>query len=318
MAVEIHEIGAEALGDRAATAWADRVVAAAQALAERDATCAPWVAPLLRAVERGQLKLPALSATTQRVVRLIERSEVDLDELAEAVNGDPALAARIMGVANSSYFRGVTAVSNVREALMRMGIREARTLVVVVALRGTMLRSQSLGARAQRLWSHALLSASATQEIAQAVPPWETLGFLAGLLHDLGELVVLADLAESEAYREIDDEPPEQVVSAMIDATHAPLGAMVLASWGFPEALCEAVACHPLPAEASPEARSLAELMQLGDRIAETIEAGWPADVEELPSGFVEEAAALGLDEVDLADVAVEAEASFQALSKLA
>ena len=82
---------------------------------------------------------------------------------------------------------------------MRMGVREARTLVVVVALRSTLLGSPGLGEAAQKMWRHSLLTASATQEIASEIPPWETAGFLAGLLHELGNLVVLAFIVSSSA-----------------------------------------------------------------------------------------------------------------------
>ena len=85
---------------------------------------------------------------------------------------------------------------------MRMGVREARTIVVVVALRSTVLRSPGLGDQARQLWKHSLLAASATQEITAELPPWETSGFLAGLLHDLGNLVVLAFVSELPAWQE--------------------------------------------------------------------------------------------------------------------
>ena len=156
----------------------------------------------MRAILRKRLRLLALSPTTNRVIQLIESPDGDVDSLAPAVSGDPVLATRIMGVANSSYFRGATEVPNVREALMRMGIREARTLVVVVALRSTLLRSPGLGELAQKLWRHSLLSASGTQEIMQEIPPWQNSGFLAGLLHDLGQLVVLAFVAELPAWQD--------------------------------------------------------------------------------------------------------------------
>ena len=84
------------------------------------------------------------------MLRLIDSPDVKLGELAEAVSGDPMLSTRIMGVANSSYFRGASEVLSVRDALVRMGVREARTLVGVVALRSTLLRSPGLGQLAMR------------------------------------------------------------------------------------------------------------------------------------------------------------------------
>ena len=318
MSVDPVEIGDEGLGTHGAEQFADAAIAGARGLVERDPDQERWVTPLVRAIKRKRLRLPSLSPTTHRVVRLIEQADVDLDELAEAVNGDPVLATRIMGVANSSYFRGATEVPNVREALMRMGVREARTLVVVVALRSTLLRSPGLGEKAQELWRHSLLTASATQEITQEIPPWETTGFLAGLLHDLGQLVVLAFVAELPAWQDDGASPSESNVDAILGATHAALGAMVLASWGFPVAFCEAVLCHHAPEGIEGEALCLAQAMDLGHSLARGIAEGLTESADDLDEALLAKGEQLGLDAARLFDIAEEAEANLEALSKLA
>jgi len=314
---DIADTGDEGLGDHSSELYAQSAVAGAHALIRMDPKQERWVNPLVRAILRKRLRLPALSPTTHRVIKLIESPDVDVDSLAQAVSGDPVLATRIMGVANSSYFRGATEVPNVHEALMRMGIREARTLVVVVALRSTLLRAPGLGDLAQKLWRHSLLSASATQEITQEIPPWQNSGFLAGLLHDLGQLVVLAFVAELPAWQDDGSEPSAATVESIIDATHASLGAMVLASWGFPESFCEAIHAHHDPTLAEGDAAILAQAMDLGHQIANQIEAGWPADARELDEDTMKAAAQLGLDVDRLVDIAADAEANLQALSKL-
>lgn len=317
MAFEIDQIGDEGLGSIPNGRFAEMAIESARALADGDAAKARWTVPLIRAIRRRRLRLPSISPTIHRVVKLIESSEVDLDELAAAVNGDPVLATRLMGVANSSYFRGATEVPNVRDALMRMGVREARTIVVVVALRTTVMRSPGLGDRARALWKHSLLTASATQEIVAELPPWENVGFLAGLLHDLGKLVVLAFVSELPAWQEDGAVPSSATIDAISEATHAPLGAMVLASWGFPGPFCEAVLWHHDSAQASGQSASLAIATDLGHRIATQIEETWPDDSSELDPSLVELAEQLGLDADRLADISSEAEASFEALSKL-
>lgn len=317
MTVEVADIADEAFGGELSLGRVEAAVAAARSLIDAEPGEERWVKPLIRAIERKRLRLPSISPTVDRVVRLIESPDVDLDELATAVNGDPVLATRIIGLANSSYFRGASEVPNVREALMRMGIREARTLVVVVALRSTLLRSPGLGDAAQDLWKHSLLTASAVQEITQELPPWETMGFLAGLLHDLGKLVVLAFVAELPAWQDDGAEPSEETVAAMLDATHAPLGALVLASWKFPEALCDAVLAHHDSAAATEESAPLACAMQLGHEIANQIAAGWPEDSADLSASIVALGERLGLDPDRLADIAAEAETNLEALSKL-
>lgn len=317
MQLDVEQISDAALGDGSDVQWVAAAIASAQALIDEDPSLARWVKPLIRAIERERLRMPSLSPTVHRIVQLIESTEVDLDELAQAVSGDPALAARVMGVANSSYFRGATEVPNVREALMRMGIREARTIVVVVALRSTLLRSPGLGDLARTLWKHSLLAASATQEIAQEMPPWEASGFLAGLLHDLGKLVVLAFVAELPAWQDDGDSPNEAAVEAILDATHASLGALVLGSWGFPDGMCHAVLSHHASGQCVESARGLAQAMELGHEIAKQIEAGWPANPEELGSALVSLAEDCGVGADRLVDIAAEAETTFETLSKL-
>lgn len=317
MTLEIEDIEDGGLGAKSNSRFADAAVAGARQLIDEDPDQKCWVSPLIRAIQRKRLRLPALSPTVHRVVKLIESPDVDLDELAAAVSGDPVLATRIISVANSSYFRGATEVPNVRDALMRMGVREARTLVVVVALRSTLLRSPGLKETAHRLWKHSLLAASATQEITQELPPWEATGFLAGLLHDLGQLVVLAFVAELPAWQDDGAEPDATTVQAILEATHEALGAMVLDSWGFPEAFCEAVLAHHDSSQAVGESAPLAGAMELGQRIANQIEIGWPDDGEGLPESLVALGAKWGLDVDRLTDVAGEAEANLEALSKL-
>lgn len=318
MAVGLEELSESGLGARSNERFAEAAIAGARALVRLDPSQERWVAPLIRAIERKRLRLPALSPTVHRVVRLIESMDVELDELAEAIGGDPALATRIMGVANSSYFRGVSAVPNVREALMRMGVREARTIVIVVALRSTVLRSPGLGTLASAIWKHSLLTATATQEITHELPPWETSGFLAGLVHDLGQLVVLAFASELPAWQDDGEAPDSESVAALCNATHAALGALVLASWGFPESFCDAILGHHDPtAVAAGPAHDLARAIALGQSIAHQIEQGWPADPEDLDDWLTGLGAGLGLDRERLADIANESETSFEALDKL-
>ncbi len=317
MATSVDDISDEGLGSVANERYSQAAVQHAEALVEGQPELDRWVKPLVRAIKRKRLRLPSLSPTVDRVVRIIESPEVDLDELADAVSGDPVLATRIMGVANSSYFRGASEVPNVREALMRMGVREARTIVIVVALRTTVLRSPGLGDAATGLWRHSLLAATATQEIATEMPPWETAGFLVGLVHDLGRLVVLAFASELPAWQEDGAAPSEDDVAKIAAATHAALGAMVLASWGFAEAFCEAVLSHHGAASPSGPEGDLARAVELGNRVAHQIESGWPDSPDELDASLRSFAETLGITPERLGDIAIEAEASFEALAKL-
>jgi len=318
MSIGVQDIDESGLGRAGSSArYAEAAIASAQALASADPALARWVDPFVRAVRRKRLRLPTLSPTVHRILKLIESADAHLDELAAAVAHDPALATRIMGVANSSYFRGTSEVCTVRDALMRMGVREARTIVIVVSLRSTVLRSPGLGDLAHGIWKHALLSASACQEISSELPRWETAGFLAGLVHELGQLAVLAFASELPAWQDDGAAPSPAVVASLADATLVGLGAMILESWSFPPAFCEAVFGSRSPDVVEGEAAELARAIELAHRIAATIEHGWPRSADELDPALVASGAELGLDVARLSDIAGEAEANFEALSKL-
>ncbi len=318
MASGAAEIGEDALGKAGKNdRYADAAIAAARALAASDPSYSRWVDPFVRAIKRKRLRLPALSPTVHRILKLIESADAHLDELAKAVGADPALATRIMGVANSSFFRGTSEVGSVRDALMRMGVREARTIVIVVALRSTVLRSPGLGDLAHGIWKHALLSASACQEISAELPRWETSGFLAGLVHELGQLAVLAFASELPAWQDDGAVPSPAVVATLSDATLVSLGAMILESWGFPAPFCEAVFRQRTLDAPDGDAAELAAAIDLAHRIAERLEHGWPRNSEDLDAGLLASGARLGLDADRLTDIAGEAEANFEALNKL-
>lgn len=290
----------------------------ARALAESGEVGEEWVLPLVRAIQNRRLRIPTLSTTVNRVIQVIEAPEVDLEELAAVVSQDPGLSTKIMGVANSSYFRGVTEVESVRDALMRMGMREARTIVIVVALRSVVLRSPGQGSGATPLWRHSLLTAAATQEIASERPPWQAAGFLAGMVHDIGHMVIQAFAAELPAWSDMGDAPDADSVDRMSQALHSALGAHVLATWGFPVPFCEAVLHHhDTSFQLDGGAADLARILDLGNRLALQIEAGWPESPEEVAPELSALGAELGYSPEMLSDLAIEAEASFEALAKL-
>ncbi len=318
MAIGAAEIDENGLGTAGASdRFAAAAIAAARALSQADPSYSRWVDPFARAIQRKRLRLPSLAPTVHRILKLIESPDADLNELAAAIGSDPALATRIMGVANSSFFRGTSEVGSVRDALMRMGVREARTIVIVVALRSTVLRSPGLGDLAHVIWKHALLSASACQEISSELPRWESSGFLAGLVHELGQLAVLAFASELPAWQDDGAVPSPAVVSTLADATMVSLGAMILESWNFPAPFCEAVFGQRTVDQVEGEAAELAAAIDLGHRIAQTIERGWPKSVDELDPALLACGARLGLDGDRLTDIAGEAEANFEALNKL-
>lgn len=321
MATDIDALSHSDTGAVQNTFFEEAVIARARALAAEGKVDGRWVRPLERAIARERLRVPVFPATVSRVIELVEAVNVDLAELADVVSQDPGLAARVIGVANSSYFRGATDVENVRDALMRMGIREARTIIIVVSLRSVVLRSIGQGSDATSLWRHSLLTAAVAQEVSAERPPWEQVGFLAGVLHDLGRLILHAYFADLEAAGKLKEESGEPAAARTMDRMmcdlHASLGAYVLATWGFAEPFCLAVLHHEEASACEGPAGDLALVLEFSNRLAQAIEQGWPEGPEEIAPELIAFAETLGYTPEMLWDLAIDASASFEALAKI-
>ena len=197
-----------------------------------------------RLVDRcGQLY--SLPAVAMRVLELTESPAVDVRAIKECIENDPALTCKVLRVVNSSLFGLSREVTDLNQAIALLGINPLKLLVLgfslpnelFVGINGDMLR---------RYWHHTLIKAVAAREISQTIlgmPGDEA--FIAGLLQDLGALVLLQELGENFARffdaalaRSTDIGETER---ATLEFDHATLSARLLARWKLPRALVTAV-----------------------------------------------------------------------------
>src|SRR5438309_4858112 len=147
-------------------------------------------------VERtGQLySLPAVAA---EVLHLTSEPQIDPRLLRQCIESDPALAARLLRVVNSSLFAPSRHVTDLNQALTLLGIRPLKMLVLGFSLPKELfagLEAEVLG----RYWRQTLIKAVAARELSERL--WQTPGdepFLAGLVQDIGVLALIQQLGPS-------------------------------------------------------------------------------------------------------------------------
>ncbi len=197
--------------------------------------------------------LPALPEAMTRVMRLLDCPEVDAGEIARAIECDPGMTSNLLRLANSAYFGGPRQIGSVREAFVRLGSKRTFHLIVSSVF-APMARRPVAGydLPAYALLRHSLATAIACEELAKALAmPVPDNVFTAGLLHDIGKIVlgtfVQADGAAIQQLAFQERTPFQEAESRVLGIDHAEVGAELLCAWNLPEGIVDAVRWHHDP-----------------------------------------------------------------------
>ena len=187
-------------------------------------------------LQSNRLQLPSLPDVAWRVRRVADNDTSTADDIAQVVNADPAMAAKLVRAANSAVFRGFSETHVLRDVVVRLGLETTRQLVTVFALRELFRTDEPvLRAAMGRLWQHTREVAALSWALARAVPgvnPEEAM--LAGLLHGIGAIPIIQ---YAERYPSLCAD--EKELSAAIEALQGEVGGAILRHWGFSEMICE-------------------------------------------------------------------------------
>jgi|GEM_PF-2698354 len=191
----------------------------------------------------------SLPSAALRMLNLAARSDVEVAELASAINQDAALTAAVLRVASSAA-QGAGEVNTVRDAVVRLGVAESARVAAAVAAK-TLFSPRSkqafmlFGAMFNELNVAAMSAAGGTAYLAMERSTGRSdLAYLGGMLHDVGRslgLSVLATLTLADrAPRELD----QHVLQQVLEDVHVPLGTLAIERWGLPSYLLELCASH--------------------------------------------------------------------------
>ena len=247
--------------------------------------------------------LPALPHIAMRALKLAEREDWSITELENEILLDHALAARLLHLANSPYFGARRRITTVNRALSLIGNRKARSVLMAAAVEGLHEDTRSIF-RDEFLWEHALATAAVSQHFAttfQTCNPDDA--FMAGLLHDIGRLVM--DSRFPDRYRRVVDLVETGDTETFLDAeqevfgfTHTDVGFLVATGWHLPPVIAEVMLFHHEPALASSD-RNLCATVSLANSAC----AKHGVSVEsqpELDLGSLASTQILGMDESQL------------------
>ena len=226
-----------------------------------------------RAMVENVLQLISLPEIYLRLQNTIDDPLHSREQIADVITYDPALSARVLRIANSSYYSFPREIETVVSAVGIIGELDLRNLVLVTTVVGSMSSLDYRGVDIDAFWLHSLRCAIIARLIAQSAGGNNPeILFLAGMLHDLGILVIYqqdSTLAGSIA-RQMEEKHQlrDQAERELLGFDHAEVGALLIEAWGLSTELTELTRCHhqyQLAQDSKPAALMLALANLLAD-----------------------------------------------------
>lgn len=288
-----------------------RIRLQAVGMAERELLTA-----LDRGLKSGGLQLPPMPQVVIRVQRLIDSGTSHLRDLAREVELDPALATKVVGIANSPFYAGLEPAQSARDAIIRIGLIETRNILMAIMLRSRVFRVPGFETLTQETWTHALAASVTARALAAQMGIDPDRAFLGGLVHDVGRAVILSLAGDVQRRSRGQVRPDPLALEQVMEALHPRLGAIVTDSWHLGDEIADAIAHHHDPASAEESVRPFASLLGVAGELAKQLVCA----AEDSPRGDEIAAArieSIGISQEIAGEIIAECREAFEELAKV-
>lgn len=269
-------------------------------------------------VVRAVRDLPSLPVIVMELLETMEQEDASSALLAHKISQDQALTAKILRVANSSFYGMSARVTTVAQALSILGFSTVRALVTAASISGAFVLDANSPFNFSQFWKHAIATAICAKHLAPFSRVAPDSAFITGLLHDIGQLVLATKFAyayaQVTAYRQANDCAVIDAERHILQLDHAMVGAALSEHWRFPLAMQQAVLQHH--AIDSNHAEPLTVVIHIANTITHALDlAGDP--MEALPDTSASAWQSIALDSNTLSRILPLIVAEFGAISPI-
>ncbi|NOZ37879.1 MAG: HDOD domain-containing protein [Gammaproteobacteria bacterium] len=232
----------------------------------------------------GVIRLVSLPEVCLRVNEMMEDPSTSAKELGQVISRDTGLTARLLKIVNSSFYGFPSKIETVSRAVTVIGLRELRGLVLAASAVETFSKIPTEVLNRVHFWRHSVYCGVVAQLVAEEckVLHSERL-FVAGLLHDIGKLIIAHRLPEQMKIikQRVADEQrfDYEIEQQELGFDHADVGGALLREWKMPPTLCDAVYFHHHPSDAT-ESLMDAAMIHLANSITGVAEEGLDVDMD--------------------------------------
>lgn len=262
--------------------------------------------------------LPSLPAVVMELLGSIEQENIDISVLAKKVSYDQALTAKTLRLANSSSYALQVKVATIQQAITFLGFQTTRNLITAAAVTGCFPNGKCPGFNDKAFWRHSIATAVCARSLARRLRFNQDVAFTAGLLHDIGRLVLVT--GHPEAYGEVlawhrrHDGEWLEAERAVLGIDHVDAGVALAEHWNFSDTMRQAIAFHHMPE--TPGAGFLAAIVHVANAVVHALDLAGEED-ELVPALSSIAWDAMGLNEDAYLDLFRETEQQLEEMSAI-
>ncbi len=224
--------------------------------------------------------LPSAPAVMSSAMTLTTNLESKVADVSSVLSSDQSLSAKALKLANSPFYGRKRQVKTLEEAILVLGFDEVRSIIMAVSTQ-KMFASDDTDGPESKLWRHSFGTAVAARQIARWLGhPDEGEIYVAGLLHDIGKLVLLQKM--NERYMDVVTQVEAKAGSfraleqQVLHFNHCDVASILLSKWSFPSDLVQAVTEHHRPPSFRAGATApIAHVVSLANDISKHLEVGF-------------------------------------------
>jgi len=197
---------------------------------------------LVLAIKTKKIDVPILPDATHKVLSLTQDPDSDALQLANILQSEPTLSGHVMSIANSAAYSTASNLVSLQQAITRLGIIEISNIAIAASLNNKFFKAQGYEQHVANIWLHALLTARWSKEVARKQKKNVGAAFLCGLLHSVGNIVILQTIADFRSSQ--DSVMGDYDLDMLFTQYQSDVCAVVAETWALPNIITEAITYH--------------------------------------------------------------------------
>lgn len=192
--------------------------------------------------------LPVPRGQIMQLIQYILVDDVQIDKLTQLISVNPALTAQLLGLVNSSFFGFRQPVKTISDAVVAVGLENLRNLIFCFAVKETLSKNEIPGFEIDRFWEDSIRRGVAAQQLGFLVNGPAEQGFTAGMLQDIGLLILFSmEPEKADRWLLLRSNLPgkrREMEKELFHTSHDYVGALLIKKWNLPESYTLAINHH--------------------------------------------------------------------------